>query len=142
MANALATTQAFSGNANSLANGAYASLGVIDFTAAPPGECFVEFSAQASSTPSATGQVLVFMRTSLDGTNYSDAPSSTLQMNAIFIGKWALPDTSAHRSRSWALSPHLGGGLVQKAEIYLFNDTGVALAASGQVGQYRFETFG
>jgi hypothetical protein len=35
-----------------------------------------------------------------------------------------------------------GGALPQKVEVYVFNDCGVALAATGQVGQYRTETFG
>ena len=142
MANALGTATALSGNANSLANGSYANLGTIDFTTAPPGECFVEVSLQASTTPSGNKQAVLFLVPSLDGTNFSDAPTSTTEKNAIQIGTMDLPDTSARRSKSMALSPFLGGGLVQKGNVYLKNDCGVALAATGQVGQYRFETFG
>lgn len=142
MANSLGSASALSGNANSASNGSYTSLGVIDFTTAPPGECFVEVSLQASTTPSGNKQAVVFVRSSLDGTNYSDAPSSTLEANAKQIGTLSLPDTSAHRSISMPVSPAFGGGLPQKVEVYVKNDCGVAFAATGQTGQYRFETFG
>ena len=142
MPNTLGATTALSGNANSLANGAYASLGVIDFTAAPPGECLVEISLQASAATSGNQQAVVFLRDSLDGANFSDAPTSTTEANARQLGVLKLPDTSAHKSVGFPVSLHFGGALPQKIEVYVKNDCGVALAASAQGGQYRTETFG
>jgi hypothetical protein len=142
MANALGTITALTGNANSLANGAYVSLGVIDFTAAPPHECLIEVSLQASAATSGNKQALLYVRSSLDGTNFSAAPSSTQAVNSRFLGYVSLPDTTAVRSISFAVSPLFSGALPQKVEPYLMNDCGVALAASGQGGQYRTETFG
>lgn len=142
MANSYGTTTALSGNANSLASGSYASLGVIDFTTAPPHECFVEVSLQASAATSGNKQVVLFIRDSIDGTNFSVAPSATDEANTRFLGTVSLPDTTARRSIAFPVSPLFGGALPQKVEIYAKNDSGVALAASGQTGQYRTETFG
>lgn len=144
MPNSYGTHTALSGNANSLANGAFVSMGQIDFGSAPPHECFVEFALQAAATPSTSTSrsVLVFARTSLDGTNYSDAGSSANELNLLRIGSVSLVDTSAHRSRAFALARHFGGALPPKVEIVLKNDLGQSLAASGQTGAYRTETFG
>lgn len=142
MANALGTVNALANNANSAASGSYTFLGNIDFTTAPPGECFVEVSVQASASPSGNKMAVLYATTSLDGSAFSITPSSSQAPNAHQFGQISLPDTTAVRSKSFALSPFLGGGLVQKVGIYLFNDSGVALAATGQTGQYRFETFG
>lgn len=142
MANSYGTATAFSGNANSLANGSYVSLGVIDFTSAPPHECFIEVSLQASTTPSGNKQAVLFLRDSIDGTNFSVAPSSTDEVNARFLGILSLPDTTARRSIAFAVSPLFATGLPIKVELYVKNDCGVALQSSGQVGQYRTETFG
>ena len=60
----------------------------------------------------------------------------TLRLNA------RRPDTTARRSKAFPVSPLFGGALPQKVEVYVKNDCGAALAASGQVGQYRTETFG
>jgi hypothetical protein len=142
MANALGTATALSGNANSAASASYTSLGVIDFTSAPPHECLIEVSLQASAATSGNKQAVIYLRDSMDGTNFSVAPSSTDAVNARFLGVLSLPDTTARRSLGFPVSPLFGGALPQKVEVYVFNDCGVALAAASQTGQYRTETFG
>jgi hypothetical protein len=142
MPNSYGPATSFSGNANGLANGNFASLGAIDFGAAPPHECFVEVSVQASAATSGNRQVVVWVRSSVDGTNFSVAPSSADSVNARLVGVVSLPDTTARRSIAIPLSPLFGGALPPEVEVYVQNDCGVALAASGQVGQYRTETFG
>lgn len=142
MPNSYGTTTALSGTANSLANAAFASLGVIDFGSAPPHECFVEVSLQASNTTSGSQQALIWVRSSVDGTNFSVAPSSTDAVNARLLGVLSLPNTTARRSIAMPVSPLFGGALPPEIEIFVQNDCGVALASSGQVGQYRTETFG
>ena len=142
MANSYGTTTAFSSNANSLANGSFTSLGVIDFGSAPPHECFVEVSLQASAATSGSQQAVIWARSSVDGTNFSVAPSSTDSVNTRLVGVLNLPNNTARRSIAMPLSPLFGGGLPPEVEIYVQNDCGVALASSGQVGQYRTLTFG
>lgn len=140
MANSYGTATPLTSNANGLTAGGYASLGVIDFGAAPPHECFVEITATASGTPGGNKQVIVYARSSLDGTNWSDAPSATALRNAMRVGALNLPDTNARRSVAFPLSQLFGGALPPKAEIYVCNDTGVTLTACA--GQYRAEMFG
>ena len=142
MPNSYGAATPFSGNANSLASGGFASLGQIDFGSAPPHECFVEVSLQASTTTTGNRQAVIWCRSSVDGTNFSVAPSSTDSVNARLVGVVSLPDTTARRSVAMPLSPLFGGALPPKVEVYVQNDAGVALASTGQVGQYRTETFG
>jgi hypothetical protein len=142
MANALGTAIAFGSNANSATNSSYTSMGVVDFTSAPPHECLIEVSLQATGTPASTSQCVLYLRSSLDGTNFSVAPSSTDAVNAKFLGTVSLPDTTARRSVAFPVSPLFGGALPQKIELYVYNNTGAALAATGQTAQYRTETFG
>lgn len=142
MANSYGTATALSGNANSASSGSYTSLGVIDFGSAPPHECFIEVSLQASSTPSGNKQAVLYVRSSVDGTNYSVVPSSTDAVNARLLGVLSLPSTTARRSIAMPVSPLFGGALPPKIEIYVLNDCGVSFASSGQVGQYTTETFG
>lgn len=142
MANAYGTHTALSGNANSLANAGFASLGVIDFGSAPPHLCWVQVSAQAGSTPSGNKAVYIYARSSLDGTNYSDSGSSANELNLRRVGTISLTDTSAHTSAAWEIASAFGGGLPPKVEIVVKNDCGVSLAASGNTGSYRTETLG
>lgn len=142
MANSYGTHTALSGNANSLANAAFASLGVIDFGSAPPHLCWLHIAAQASATPTGSKAVYIYARSSLDGTNYSDSGVAANELNLRRIGTISLTDTSAHTSAAWEIASAFGGGLPPKVEILVKNDTGVALAASGNTGAYRTETLG
>lgn len=143
MANSYGTATALSGNANSLANGAYVSLGVIDFSSTPPSDCLVRASMQAASTPSTTTSrsVIIYARSSLDGTTYSDDGAISNERNLTRLGFVSLVDTAAHVSKALSLALAFGA-LPPKVEIIARNDTGVALAASGQTGQYVTVTYG
>lgn len=142
MANSYGTTTALSGNANSLANGAFASLGEIDFGSAPPHLCFVEVSLQASAATSSDKGVYVYARSSIDGTNFSDAGSTANELNLQRLGFVSLADTAAHRCAALEISQFFGGGLPTKVEIVVKNACGTALAGSGQGGNYRTLTLG
>ena len=133
---------ALSGNANSAASLSFTSLGVIDFGSAPPHECLVEVMIQASSAPGGNKQALVFVRSSLDGTNFSDAPSTATTRQSFNIGMVDLPDTNARRSGAMSVARVFNGALPRKIEVFVYNDCGVAFAATSQTGQYINETFG
>lgn len=143
MANSYGTATALDGNAGTLANGAFATLHTLDFGSAPPGECFVQITATASAATSTTTSqsVIAYVRTSLDGTNYSDSGATNNIRNLVRIGSLALLDTSAHTSKAMPIAAALGGALPPKCQIVIENDTGVLLSA-GQSGQYITETFG
>lgn len=140
MANAYGSVTALSGNANGAANGTYTSLGVIDFTTTPPHECLVEVSVFPSSTTYGNQQVVLLLRDSIDGTNFSVAPSSADFLNSRILGTLYLPTVATRRSIAFPISPQYGGALPQKVEVFLFNDTGTTLTSA--TGQYRTETFG
>lgn len=142
MPNSYSPATALTGNANGLAAGAFASLGQIDFGANPPHECFIEVSLQASGSTSDKRQAVIWLRSSLDGTNFSVAPSATDSINAARVGVLSLPDNTARRSIAFPISQLFAGGLPPKVEVFIQNEAGVALAGSGQLGQYRFEFFG
>ncbi|MCA3072475.1 MAG: hypothetical protein IOD11_18830 [Rhodocyclaceae bacterium] len=143
MANSYGSVTPLTGNANSLANQAFASLGVIDFGSAPPHECFVEVTlAPSSSTPAGPQRAVIFCRSSLDGSNFSVAPSANEILNAGLVGVVSLIGNTTRRSLAFPLSPVFGGALPPRVEIFVQNDCGVAFASSGQGGQYRTETFG
>jgi len=131
------TATSLSGNFNSAANASYTDIGTIDFTSANIMDCLVEVTAQAGSTPSGNQQVILYARSSVDGTNYSDAGSSANVRNLRFIGSISLTDASAHRSTSLSLASSFGGVLPPKVTLTAYNDAGVTLAASGCTGQYR-----
>lgn len=142
MANSYGTATALSSNANSAANGSYTLLGTLDLTAAPPHELFLKFSNRASAATSGNQQAVYFVADSLDNTTFSDPPASTVERNAKQVGTLGLPDTSAHVSPSFPVSPLFGGALPRYIKVYVKNDCGVAFAASGQTAQYQTETFG
>lgn len=142
MANSYGTATALTGNANSKANGTYTLLQTIDLGVAPPHEVWIKFSNQASAATSGNQQAVYFVADSLDNTTFSDTPSSTTEANANWLGRLSLPDTSAHVSPSFPVSPLFGGALPRYISVYVKNDCGVAFAATGQTAQYQTETFG
>ena len=142
MANTFGNVTALSGNANNSANLSYTSLGIIDFGANPPGECFVEVTLQASSATAGNKQAVLYLRTSLDGTQFSAMPSATQAPNSKQFGAVSLPDATQVVSTAFPISAVLNGGLTPKVEIIVFNDCGVAFASIGQTARYRTEIFG
>jgi len=131
------TATALSGNFNSASNASYTDIGTIDFSTANVMDCFVEVTATAGSTPSGNQQVVLYARSSVDGTNFSDSGSSATIGNLRFVGTLSLTNTSAHRSPALALAAAFGGNLPPKVTLTAYNDAGVSMAASGCTGQYR-----
>jgi hypothetical protein len=140
MSNIYGTNTALSANANGAANATYTSLGVIDFGTSPPHECFIEIVVAASASTSGNKQAVVYLRSSVDGTNFSITPSSTDAINSKWIGTLSLPDSTSRRSVAFPVSPQFGGALPQKIEVFIFNDCGVSFTTA--TGQYRTEIFG
>jgi hypothetical protein len=140
MSNSYGTASAFSSNANGAASGTYTSLGIIELGIVPPHECFIEVVLAASAATSGNKQAVIYVRSSLDGTNFSVAPSTTDAINSKWIGTVSIPDTTSRRSIAFPVSSQFGGALPQRIEVYIFNDCGVAFTTA--TGQYRTETFG
>ncbi len=123
---------------DSLASATYVSAGVIDMSAVNPLDLIIEVSA----TPGTVGdkrQLQVFARASLDGTVYSTGPVSgttiTDEPNLRQLGSLPL-NTNATLQRSHFSVAGTLGYVPPYVEIVVKNETGAALASSGQAVHY------
>ena len=130
-------------NANGAVNLSYSLIGQYDLGAAPPHEVLFDVKFTPSAAPSSPNKSsILLVASSLDGTNWSDAPTSATEMNARLLGSVAHPDTSARQTASLPLSPLFGGALPRYVRVYVKNDTGVAYASSGNSIVATSEIFG
>ena len=124
------TATALTTELNSLANGSLSTLSsAIDNTTGLYEYLAVEV-ALASINPSGTPYVTVYLFYSLDGTNYEDGSASASHAVAV-----SLPVTTGSSAKR-AVSRHIP---LQPLPFKLAvqNNTGVALAASGNTLRYR-----
>ncbi|MCC6851048.1 MAG: hypothetical protein IT502_01950 [Rubrivivax sp.] len=142
MANAYGSYTQVGSGFNSASNASFTLVGTIDLTASPPHELFLIASAKVG-TGGATEYVNIWVSGSLDGTTYSDAPSSTTKLNARFVGA-INTQTSATQAimAPTAVSPLFGGALPRYLKVYAENATGYALSAADNWVYYQTETFG
>lgn len=135
------TATAFSNQAglNSLTATSLVSIGVIDNTSELADDYFVEI-AIANISETGNKQALVYVSSSVDGTNYSDTTSGAT--NLKYVGRLDLNGlTAAGRSIALALAHLFGGIMPPKVEVYVKNDAGVTFAGSGNTAQYRSVKF-
>lgn len=131
MANSYGSTiGVFSGSLTSLANAQVVLLGEIDLGAVPPHEVLIEAWAKASGTPSGNKQLALYVASSFDGSQWSDAPDATTTLNSRLAGTLALPDTAKRQTAALPLSPLFGGALPRYLRVYARNELGVALSST------------
>ena len=122
---------------NSLASAGYVTGNEVDNTT----NLYLDYLAEfviADVTEAGNKQIVIFAISSLDGTNYSDAPSTTKpQANASFVGTISLDGTGAYRSKAMSVAAAFGGILPPKFKLVAYNDAGVSLAASGNSAYLR-----
>lgn len=119
--------------ANSLASGAYCVTSAVDVSATDPIDALVQVEA-TPGTVAGNKQVVVFLKVSLDGTNYTTGPesgsSATDEPNLVPLG--ALPVNTNSTLQRAVFSVAAALGYVPAAfKVVLKNDSGAALAASG-----------
>lgn len=116
---------------NSLANAtASAASGVIDNTSDLALFMDLELVIAAQGSARSTGaSILVFMVHAIDGTNYGDVHETTAEPVAMFP-----LDAATTARRSAARDIPIPPGLFK---LFLLNNTGQALAASGSTLKYR-----
>lgn len=119
---------------NSLANGsATAASTAIDNTTALDLFADFTFTVATQGVARSTGATIsVFMSMALDGSNYDDVSASTAELVAVFSYDAA---TTARQStrRDIPIPPGL-------FKLFAVNNTGQALAASGNLLEYRFHS--
>ncbi len=123
---------------NSLASASYVSAGVINLTTDDPLDVLIEVAA-TPGTVAGNRQVVIFGRVSLDGTNYSTGPVSgstaTDEPNLRFLGTVPCNTNATLQRNSVSVMAALGY-VPPHLEIVIKNDTGAALAASGNAVHY------
>jgi hypothetical protein len=120
--------------ANSLANGTYVLLDTVDITAVDPVDEIVELKVTPGTVSGNYKQVQVYVKISLDGTNYSSGPESgtttTDDPNLYTLGTVPCGTSSTAQTKAFSLRNALGF-IPPKYKVIIFNNTGAALASSG-----------
>lgn len=130
---------------NSLASATYVNAGTITFASSsktPLTDKLVV--AVTPGTVSGNKQVVVFAQQSLDGTDFETGPVSgtttTDERNLTFVGVVPCNTNSTLQRRVFDLGATFGGTLPFAAKIIIKNDTGAALASSGNSVSYTEHT--
>ena len=127
---------------NSLASATYVSAGTITIASSnkTPLDMFVD-CAVTPGTVSSNKQVLVFLQTSLDGTNFTTGPTSgtttTDEPNLVFLGAIPCNTNSTLQRAVFSLAGACGGVLPYAVKVIVKNETGAALASSGNEVYYQ-----
>lgn len=127
---------------NSLGSASYVSAGTITIASSnkTPLDIFVEI-AVTPGTVASNKQVLVFLQESLDGTNFTSGPpspgTSTDEPNLVFLGAVPCNTNSAQQRAIFNLAGACGGVLPFAVKVIVKNETGVALASSGNEVYYQ-----
>ena len=124
---------------NSLASATFVSAGTITHNTNQPIDVMIEVTA-TPGTVSGNKQLVVFAKVSLDGTNYSTGPESgtttTDEPDLYYVGTVPLNTSSAVQTKTFSLAAALGGMLPYASKIIIKNDSGAALAGSGNSVYY------
>lgn len=127
---------------NSLASSTYVSAGTIDLTTPDPLDVAVEVEA-TPGTVSGNKQLVVFAKTSFDGTDFSTGPetgtTATDEPNLYLLGTLPLNTNSTQQRKAFSVISALGF-VPPHLEVVIKNDSGAALAASGHKVSYALLT--
>ena len=117
---------------STLAASAYVASSAYNINTNKPKDLIIEVEAATTNTASGNKQVLVFVQTSLDGTNFSTGPTSgttaTDEPDLNYIGSLPILTNSVTHRKSFSVKSALGF-LPQQAIVVLRNDLGVALTS-------------
>lgn len=125
---------------NSLGSGTYVVVGTITHTTNDPLESKLEIKI-TPGTVSGNKQVVLFAQASLDGTNFETGPTSgtttTDEPNLRYVGVVPCNTSSGAQTRIFDLAAaYPSGSLPYASKIIAKNDSGAALAASGNDAWY------
>lgn len=121
---------------NSLANVTYVNCGTVTFASSSKTPLSTKLEVYVTpGTVSGNKQLVVFAQQSLDGTNFESGPTSstttTDETNLTVLGTIPLNTNATLQRRVFDLAAAFGGSLPYAAKIIVKNDSGAALASSG-----------
>ena len=118
---------------STLAAGNYTASNAYDCTTNKPVDVIVEVEVATTNTPSGNKQVVVFLKESLDGTNYQSGPESgttTTDENDLTFAV-SIPVNSSSTTHRKAVSLFSAFGFIPKSfKVIPKNDLGVALTSA------------
>lgn len=124
---------------DNLASATYVSCGTLNHSTNDPLDVLLEVKV-TPGTVASNKQVLVFLKKSLDGTNFESGPESgtttTDEPNLTFVGAIPCNTNATAQTKVFSLATACGGTLPLQSKIIVKNETGVALAASGHSVYY------
>lgn len=116
---------------STLASATYLASSAIDLGATVPLDVIVESEHNANGAPSGNTQLMLFVKLSLDGTNYGSGPESgttaTEQADLHPLGVVPSVDTNDHRK--FFSFREAGIPITRYFKLVVKNDMGVALAS-------------
>lgn len=132
------TGAAYTITLDSLANVTYVASSAVDLSATDPVDVLVEVEV-TPGTVSGNKQLKVFVQASLDGTDYSTGPTSgtttTDELNLYFLGSLPLNTNATLQRKAFSMVEKIGF-VPAKHTLVVFNDSGAALASSGNAAAY------
>lgn len=138
-AQTLGTKTAFTITLNSLANVTYVAATAVDFGASTPEDIMLEL-VLTPGTVAGNKQALLFVQTSMDGTDYSTGPTSgttTTDEGVLhFVGALPLATSSTLQRKTFSVLAALGF-VPRWVKPVVFNDSGAAIASSGNSLSYQ-----
>ena len=124
---------------NSLASATFVSAGTITHNTNQPLDVLLEVTA-TPGTVSGNKQLVVYAKASLDGTNQTTGPetgtSVTDEPNLYYVGTLPLNTHGVTQTKVFSLAAAYGGVMPYASRIIVKNDSGAALAASGNSVYY------
>lgn len=117
---------------STLASNTYVATSAYSPATNDPLDVIVEVECATTNTPSGNNQVLVFIKESLDGTNYRSGPESgttaTREPNLRFLGTVPVTTASTTEAATFSVANALGY-CPYSFKVVLRNDLGVALTS-------------
>lgn len=124
---------------DSLASATYVSAGTINHSTNDPLDVIIEVKC-TPGTVSGNKQLVVFAQGSLDGTNFESGPVSgtttTDEPNLTYVGTVPCNTNATAQTGIFSLATAFQGTLPLQTKIIIKNDTGAALAATGNSVYY------
>jgi hypothetical protein len=119
---------------NTLASATYVTSATLTHSANDPLDVLIDVSVATTNTPAGNKQLVIFVKGSLDGTNFGSGPESgtttTDEPDLHFVGSLPLNSATTTHRKIFSLAAAYGGLLPAASKLVFKNDLGVALTSA------------